>query len=216
MRLVKHVHSCVALEHDGRRLVVDPGAFGSADVLLGAHAVLVTHGHRDHLDAVAVRGALAGDAELTVRTTGQVAEVLGAPDQVHVVTAGDAFSVAGFDVRVHGSEHAPIHPEIAAPANVGFLVTAGGTSVFHPGDALTVPDEPVDVLLVPVFGPWTRMSDLVDWIREVRPDRAIAIHDGAVNDGVGQTMVTGFLGDTGPGTGVPFTRVAPGSVVSLP
>ncbi|WP_199422120.1 MBL fold metallo-hydrolase [Actinotalea solisilvae] len=216
MRLVKHVHSCVALEHDGRRLVVDPGSFGSQDVLTGAHGLLVTHGHVDHLDVDAVRAALADDPVLELRTTAQVADALGVPDQVHVVGPGDSFTTAGFDVRVLGEHHAPIHPEVTAPANVGFLVTAGGTSVFHPGDALTVPDVPVDVLLVPVFGPWTRMADLVDWIRAVHPDRAIAIHDAGVSDGVGQAMVTNFLGDKGPGTGVPFVRVPPGTVVPLP
>lgn len=216
MRLIKHVHSCVALEHDGRRLVVDPGSFGSPEALDGAHAVLVTHGHVDHLDAEALRAALAADPLLTVRTTAEVAEALGTPDQVHVVGPGETFTAAGFDVRTSGGEHAPIHPEIATPANVGFLVTAGGTSVFHPGDALTMPEQPVDVLLVPVFAPWSRLGDVVDWIRAVRPRRAIAIHDAGLNDGVGQAMVTGFLGERGPGTGVPFERVPSGTVVPLP
>lgn len=216
MRLIKYVHSCVALEHDGHRLVIDPGSFGSPESLDGAHAVLVTHGHVDHLDPDLLRARLADDPLLEVRTTAEVAEVLAAPDQVHVVRSGEEFTAAGLTVRTVGDTHAPIHPEITAPANVGFLVTGGGTSVFHPGDALTVPEEPVDVLLVPVFGPWSRMSDLVDWIRAVRPARAIAIHDAGLNDGVGQAMVTGFLGERGPGTGVPFTRVAPGTVIPLP
>ena len=216
MRLVKHVHSCVALEHSGRRLVVDPGSFGSAEVLDGAHAVLVTHRHPDHLDADALRAALARDPELTVRTPAEVADALGVPGQVHAVDHGDVFDAAGFAVQVFGRDHAPIHPEVTTPANAGFLVTAGGTSVFHPGDALTVPQVPVDVLLVPVFAPWSRLAEVLDWIREVRPDRAIAIHDAGLNDGVGQQMVTGFLGDRGPGTGVPFVRVPPGTVVPLP
>lgn len=216
MRLIKYVHSCVAFEHDGRRLVVDPGSFGSPEALDGAHAVLVTHGHVDHLDADALRAALAADPALEVRTTADVAAQLAVPGQVHAVTGGGSFTAAGFAVQTFGDEHAPIHPEVTAPANVGFLVTAGGTSVFHPGDALTVPGVPVDVLLVPVFAPWSRLSDVLDWIRAVRPARALAIHDAGLNDGVGQAMVTGFLGDRGPGTGVPFERVAPGTVVALP
>lgn len=52
---------------------------------------------------------------------------------MHVVGAGDALTVAGFDVQVHGEWHAVIHPDVPRMPNVGFLVDG---LVFHPGDAL--------------------------------------------------------------------------------
>ena len=64
----------------------------------------------------------------------------GPTGRVHVVGHGDTFTAAGFDVHVHGELHAEIHPEIPRVSNVGFLVIC---LVFHPGDALTVPEEPV-------------------------------------------------------------------------
>lgn len=75
------------------------------------------------------------------------------PGRVHTVGNGDAFSAAGFDVTVHGELHAVIHPDIPRITNVGFLVDG---SVFHPGDALTVPERPVDTLLLPVMAPGAR------------------------------------------------------------
>jgi hypothetical protein len=69
------------------------------------------------------------------------------------VGAGDAVEVAGFEVHVHGELHAEIHPEIPRTANVGFLVAG---QVFHPGDALTVPGEPVTTLLLPCTHPGRR------------------------------------------------------------
>jgi hypothetical protein len=108
-------------------------------------------------------------------------------------------------VRVHGEWHAVVHPDIPIVANVGFFVD---NLLFHPGDALTVPGEPVDTLMLPVHGPWSRVGELIDWVREVRPSRTIAIHDGALNE-VGLAIVGGLLGDRGPGTGAPYTRLEP-------
>ncbi|MDX6353685.1 MAG: hypothetical protein QOF98_588, partial [Streptomyces sp.] len=63
--------------------------------------------------------------------------------------------------------------------NVGFLVDG---SVFHPGDALTVPDHPVDTLLLPVQAPWSKISEVIDFVREVKPRRAIDVHDLLLSD----------------------------------
>ena len=67
MRFTKLGHSCVRLEKDGGVLVIDPGSWSDAPAALeGAHAVMVTHEHPDHLDADAVRAALSADPDLTL------------------------------------------------------------------------------------------------------------------------------------------------------
>ena len=45
MRITKFGHACVRIEHDGKVVVVDPGAFTDAEAVDGATAVLVTHEH---------------------------------------------------------------------------------------------------------------------------------------------------------------------------
>ena len=52
-----------------------------------------------------------------------------------------------------------IHPDLPRFYNSGYLFTLGDTTVFHPGDALTVPEQPVDVLCVPVCAPWMRAAE---------------------------------------------------------
>jgi len=86
--------------------------------------------------------------------------------------------------------------------------------MFHPGDALTVPDEPVTTLLLPLHAPWSRTADLVDYVRAVHADQAYAVHDGLLND-AGLRVVTGLLGERGPGTPTPLARLAPGDSVEL-
>jgi L-ascorbate metabolism protein UlaG (beta-lactamase superfamily) len=212
MELTKHGHACVVLEEDGRRLVIDPGAFTDPTALDGASAVLITHEHPDHFAPDRIRAALEADPALEVWTNKSVAGQLeGLGSRVHVAGHGDALTAAGFEVHVHGELHAEIHPEIARIANIGFLV---GGQVFHPGDALTVPDEPVATLLVPMHAPWSRTADVIDYVRAVDADQAYAIHDGLLND-AGLGVVGGLLGERGPGTPTPFSRLAPGDAVEL-
>ncbi|WP_055530564.1 MBL fold metallo-hydrolase [Streptomyces graminilatus] len=181
MKLTKMSHACVRLEKDGRTLVLDPGGFSEEDAGVGADAILVTHEHMDHFDEGRLRAALDANAAAEIWTLAAVAEQLSAafPGRVHTVGHGDTFSAAGFDVQVHGELHAVIHPDIPRITNVGYLVDG---AVFHPGDALTVPDHPVDTLLLPVMAPWSKLSEVIDYVREVEPRRAYDIHDALLTD----------------------------------
>jgi L-ascorbate metabolism protein UlaG (beta-lactamase superfamily) len=212
MELVKHGHACVVVVEGDRRIVIDPGVFTDPVALEGADAVLLTHEHADHFEPVRLRAALDADPGLEVWTNRSVATALeGLGRRVHVVGAGDALDVAGFDVHVYGELHARIHPEIPQVGNVGFLVEG---RVFHPGDALTVPDEPVPTLLLPMHAPWSKVAEVIDYVRAVDADQAYAIHDGLLND-AGLGVVSGLLGERGPGTSTPFSRLAPGDSIEL-
>ena len=211
MRLTKLRHACVRLEKDGATLVIDPGGWSGPDALAGADAVLVTHEHADHLDADAIRGALAASPHLQLwshlSVTGQFSEFGG---RVHTVVQGDAFSAAGFSVHVHGRDHALIVPEIPVIANTGFLVDG---EVFHPGDSFTVPDETVGTLLVPVSAPWLKFADVAQYIRTVGANRGYAIHDAVLSsEGIG--LISMLLGLVSP-PDAPVTRLEPGTSVEL-
>ncbi|MFF7216694.1 MBL fold metallo-hydrolase [Streptomyces sp. NPDC008238] len=214
MKLTKRGHACVRLEKDGRVLVIDPGGFTEPDAAVGADAVLVTHEHADHFSEQQLRAALEADPAAEIWTLKSVADQVSAafPGRVHTVGEGDTFSAAGFDVEVHGQMHAVIHPDIPRITNVGFLVDG---SVFHPGDALTVPGRSVETLLLPVHAPWNKVSEVIDYLREVKPARAIDVHDGLLND-LARTLYDRLLGPDGPGVGgAEHGRLAPGDSTDL-
>lgn len=73
-------------------------------------------------------------------------------------------------------EHAAIHPDLPSIANTGYLLDG----VFHPGDAFLPPPGPVSVLLLPVGGPWLKLSEAVDYLRTVEPELVIPIHQGGL------------------------------------
>ena len=211
MRLTKLGHACIRLEKDGMTLVVDPGSFSAADALEGAHAVLITHEHVDHVVADRLRAAIQRNPDLRIWSTRTVAELLTGA-RVEAVADGEAFSIDGrFDVQVRGEWHAVVHPDVPRILNVGFLVDG---LVFHPGDAFTLPTQPVDTLLVPVHAPWSKVAEVIDYVRAVKPRQVIPIHDGLLND-VGLALVDGLLGERGPGIGAEYRRVANAASIEL-
>ncbi|MFF5899196.1 MBL fold metallo-hydrolase [Streptomyces argenteolus] len=210
LTLTKKTHSCVRLERGGQSLVIDPGGFSEQDATAGADAFLVTHEHPDHFDEERLRAGLEANPAAQLWTLRSVAEKLTAafPGRVHTVGHGDTFTAAGLDVQVHGELHAVIHPDIPRITNIGFLVDG---SVFHPGDALTVPDHPVDTLMLPVMAPWSKISEVIDYVREVKPRRAIDVHDALLTD-LARPIYDKQIGALG---GTDHGRLAPGDATRL-
>ncbi|MER6287839.1 MBL fold metallo-hydrolase [Streptomyces sviceus] len=211
MKLTKMSHACVRLEKDGQTLVLDPGAFSEEDAALGADAILVTHEHLDHFSEERLRAALDANPAAEIWTLKSVADKIRAafPGRVHTVGHGDTFTAAGFDVQVHGELHAVIHPDIPRITNVGYLVDGG--RVFHPGDALTVPDHAVETLMLPVMAPWSKISEVIDYVREVKPQRAYDIHDALLTD-LARPIYDNQIGALG---GAEHLRLKPGESTAL-
>jgi L-ascorbate metabolism protein UlaG (beta-lactamase superfamily) len=211
MRITKFGHACVRIEHDGQVVVIDPGAFTEAEAVDGATAVLVTHEHADHLHVDHLR---ATDAPVfTIEAVrAQIAEEDRAvADRVTLVSPGEQVDV-GLPVTVVGELHAVIHEDLPRVYNSGYVVDVGSLRVYHPGDSLTPPGGPVDVLFLPVHAPWSKISEVIDFGRSVGAPRAVAVHDGLLNDtglGVVGRNLERLLGDTG------YERLQPGSDLSL-
>ncbi len=209
MRLTKYTHSCVRLEQDDRVLVIDPGEWTEPTALDGASAVLVTHEHTDHIDLARVTAALGSDPALTVYTNPAVAQQLGEPDdRVVTVAPGDAFEAAGFGVRVVGGKHAEIYEGLPQCPNLGFVVD---DLLYHPGDALFVPEAGIETLLVPATAPWLKMAEALDFVRAVAPARAHPVHDAMLSD-IGQFIVDRWFNlkaDTD------YSRIAVGDTLSV-
>jgi L-ascorbate metabolism protein UlaG (beta-lactamase superfamily) len=209
VRITKFGHACVRIEDGGHVLVIDPGGWTSPESVAGAHAVLITHEHADHYDADNLRATDA--AIFTIEAVAaQIREH--APDlteRVSVVAPGQRFG-DHLSVRVVGELHAVIHPEYDRFANSGFVVTAGDATLYHPGDALTVPGQAVDVLCAPVSAPWLKASEAIDFARAVGAPRNLAIHDGIYSDR-GLATIDTHMGRFLAANGQDYSRIAEGT-----
>jgi L-ascorbate metabolism protein UlaG (beta-lactamase superfamily) len=185
-----HGHACFTLEADGRRVVIDPFLTGnpaadiSADRLPKVDAVLLSHGHGDHLgDAVPIaqrdRAPIVATYELA-----QFCEARGAA--VHAMHIGGAHQFpfgrvklvpAFHGGRVDGDETGryTTHP-------CGLVVTLAGRTVYHCGDtALTLEMQllagQVDVMLAPIGDNYTMgVADAVRAVEFVKPRTVIPMH----------------------------------------
>ncbi|MBL0746081.1 MBL fold metallo-hydrolase [Nocardioides baculatus] len=208
MRITKFGHACVRIEGEGGVVVIDPGNFTDAGALDGADAVLVTHEHADHVHPPHLRGL-----DVPIWTIAAVKRMLRdeAPDvaeRVTVVRPGDHLEVAGTAVEVIGEKHAVIHPDYPRFDNSGYVLESGGASVYHPGDSLTAPGRPVDVLLAPVSAPWLKVGEAVDFVRDVAAPTSLGIHD-CIYSEVGLGMVERHMHNLLP-EGQAFERRQPG------
>lgn len=208
MRITKFGHACVRLEHDGMVVVLDPGVFTDPEAVDGATAVLITHEHPDHYLPDHLRACAASVFTIDAVAARIREEAPDLVERVTVVSPEERFDV-GVPVRAVGELHAVIHPDYPRFSNSGFVLSLGGTSVYHPGDALTLPGEPVDLLLAPVSAPWLKVSEAIDFVRAVGAPRSLGIHD-RVYSAAGLDMVETHLGNLLP-DGQEFVRLADGT-----
>lgn len=218
MLLTKFTHACVRLDDDGTVLVIDPGTFSEVEeAVAGAAAILITHEHQDHIDRDRVAAAVAADGRLEVYAPAGVADDLrqavgGDKARVHTVEPEQQYTIAGFDVRTFGGQHALIHPHIPVVKNIGYLVNG---KLYHPGDSFIVPHGvSVETLLVPVHAPWSKTAEVIDFVTSVRAKRAHQIHDALLNE-TGLAMVEGHVSRLGRHYGTEFVHLSPRESVTI-
>ena len=212
-QLTKFTHSCIRFDDGERRLVIDPGMFSEVQAALdGVSAVLITHEHPDHIDLDGVLAAGRRDPRLRIWAPAPVAASLAELDEQVVTSApGQAFEAGGFAVRTVGGQHALIHPSIPVVPNVGYLVD---DTVYHPGDSLIVPTDPVGLLLAPIHAPWSKTAEVIDFVVSVRAPRAVGIHNALLND-IGRGFVEAHIKRIGADHGVEYQALAAAETTDL-
>jgi len=181
MELTHFGHSCLLASFPQTTVLFDPGTFSHGfEGITGLSAILITHQHPDHADPARLPALVAANPQAALYADPQTAAQLGGAWQA--VNVGDELSVGELTVRGVGGRHAVIHPELPVIDNISYLIGDGEhpAKLMHPGDALFVPDEPVDVLATPAAAPWMKISEAIDYLRAVAPTHAVPIHHGIV------------------------------------
>lgn len=183
MQIAHYGHSCVLLATDAARLLFDPGTYSNGfETVTDLDAILITHQHPDHLDGdrlPALVAANPGAALVSDEDSAAELEKLGLKP-TSVARPGDTLTFGGTSVSVVGGRHATIHEDLPMPTNAGYVVDHG--AFYHPGDALFVPEQRIDVLGLPMSAPWLKTGEMIDFLRAVGPRVAVPIHEALLSE----------------------------------
>jgi L-ascorbate metabolism protein UlaG (beta-lactamase superfamily) len=174
MRITKYPQSCLVLEKDDKRLLIDPGNFAAAkyaaEDFLPLDGVLVTHEHADHAD-IGLLGALT-DAGVQIVTNRSTADVLG-NIKAEVIENGSEIDFGGFTVRAHELPHCLMVDGSEGPQNTGFIIDG---AFFHSGDGVNTSGVSVDVAAIPIAGPDISIHDAYSFIESLGAQIIIPMH----------------------------------------
>ena len=178
MKINKLGHCCLLIETKGKRILTDPGSYTveAHSKLTDIDYILFTHEHQDHYHLESLQTLLKNNPKAIVYTNSSVSELLNKEGVEHnLVKNGDSVSLG--DVIVVGicEKHAQMHSSIPLSANLGFLIDG---RLWYPGDAFTNPERSVEILALPVSGPWMKISEAIDYALMLKPKIAFPVHDG--------------------------------------
>lgn len=182
MKITKFGHCCLLIEINGVRILTDPGNYNETPMVSDVDVVLITHEHQDHCHVESLQVVLAKNPEARVITHAGVGKILDAAEiKWEVIVDGEEKIIKGVKVQSFGTEHACIHHDLPLVQNTGFLIAE---KLFYPGDSFHNPHQNIEVLALPVAGPWMRLEEAIEYVKAVKPKVVFPVHDGMLRQGI--------------------------------
>ncbi|HSX24738.1 MAG TPA: MBL fold metallo-hydrolase [Candidatus Andersenbacteria bacterium] len=177
MNITKIGHCCFYIKENGVGILTDPGAWSTGqNSLSGIDIILITHEHADHFHTDSIKEVLKNNPDATVVTNSAVSNLLKEQGiACEIIEDGQQKTIQGIEIAGYGKDHAVIYKTIPVVMNTGYFIA---NKFFLPGDAFVNPGVPIEILGMPMIGPWMKLSESIDWALSLKPKVCIPIHDG--------------------------------------
>jgi len=176
MTIKKFGQCCLLITTNGITILTDPGSYSTMqNDAAGIDIILITHEHQDHFHLESVKKVLANNPNAKIITNASVGKLLDAENiPYEVVAEGGKSDAHGVLVEGYGHKHAEIYKELGQVENTSYFIDG---KLFYPGDAFMNPDRAVDILALPVAGPWMKISEAINYAFALKPRIAFPVHD---------------------------------------
>lgn len=177
MKIKKIGHCCLLISLDKLTILTDPGNFSvGQNEITGIDIILITHEHSDHLHIDSLKEVLKNNPAAKIITNTGVGKLLESAGIAYEILDGRTDKeIAGILLESFDGKHEEIYKEIGQVQNTGYFIDK---KLFYPGDAFTNPGKPVDILALPVAGPWCKTPDAISYALKIKPRIAFPVHDG--------------------------------------
>lgn len=178
MKITKLGHCCLLIETKGKRILTDPGSYTVEEhsKIENIDYILFTHEHQDHYHIESLKVVLEKNPQVLIYSNSSVSELLDKEGIKHAqINHNDSVLLGEIAVVGIGEKHAQMHKSIPLSSNLGYFIDG---RLWYPGDAFTNPERTVEILALPVSGPWMKLSEAIDYALLLKPKKVFPVHDG--------------------------------------
>ncbi len=178
MKIKKLGHCCLVIEENGKKIMTDPGSWTIEEQIKEKNIdiIIITHEHFDHIHIDSLKLIIKDSPNVKIITNEGVGKLLDKENiKYEILEYKTPKDFLGVEIEAYDCKHEEIYKEIGQVQNTGFFI---GSRLFYPGDSFYNPQKPVEILALPMAGPWANIKNSIKYALEIKPKICFPVHDG--------------------------------------